>query len=1007
VHGDGTRNWVGSPTSGCRESASSVADIEVYDKRHGGSGAYNLDSSQSATACQSAPCTTPIAPVTAPPAPVTAAPEPEVEDPATNPGVVAVAGPPVTVLIDSSGENTKCVTASGPVICAGDAGHLGNRINSHQAGDTFEITTNGAEVCATRTDYAGGWGMHLEIACVAAPVHILIDSSNENTKCVTHTFPVSCAGDAGHLGNRINSHQAGDTFEITTDGAEVCARRTDNGPTSGWGMHLEIACVATDENEIEGPIVSAPSVQVLIDDSSDNIKCVETSVPVICAGDAGHLGNRINSHQAGDTFEITTSHQAGYEVCARRTDSNGGWGMHLEITCVAAPVHVLIDSSSENTKCVTSSLPVHCADDAGHLGNRVNSHQAADTFEITTDGLEVCARRTDNGPTSGWGMHLEIACVAVGEAPPLPAPEPTLPPVEWFLPSDWTIEASTIWSDAYNADRVKVTDGTPWHSRGSLPEYLIFDAGEVVMLDAFATVHPVGWSGAAMREYTLSVSDDGASFTQVQQGIGADLGNSERQDIEFPATASRYWKLEMTNHYGYHTFVAIQYLEFRTSAGPAEQIAPVVPEPTLPPVGWTLPTDWSISASTIWSDAYEAARVKVQDGTPWHSRGTLPEHLIFDAGQPVTINGIATAHPVGWAGSAMQDYSFLRSDDGVEFTEVTSGVGANLGNSERQEIEFAAVTARFWKLAISTHYGYHTFVTVQYIEFSLTTEPETQWCADGIFTESNGVCCADSCGSCGGSGCGSRPGGGDQCCHGSISAQNRVCEDVTDVACVVPNLLTIQPVVARNCWDHLQHDPAAQDGIYAMTNGDSLINAYCDMENGGWTLVHNIPGNILQDEYVSTDALPSSFSPDTASAELLAGGSFFKFSDADVNSMAGEDPYFKWTCGNADIRGLYRVSGWTSLRDQGDWEMDRNFDGVSDCTANRPNYIFADYPGSGGVTALTSSSSDCNNPQGCDDTVQCGSPGHINYGEASGRGGCYHTSGGWGQTAQVWVRGSE
>ena len=112
------------------------------------------------------------------------------------------AGPPVAVLIDHSSENTKCVTASVPVICADDAGHFGNRVKSHQAGGTFEITTDCAEVCATRTDSGGGWGKHLEITCVAAPVHVLIDSSSSNTKCVTHSFPVSCAG------NRINSHQA-------------------------------------------------------------------------------------------------------------------------------------------------------------------------------------------------------------------------------------------------------------------------------------------------------------------------------------------------------------------------------------------------------------------------------------------------------------------------------------------------------------------------------------------------------------------------------------------------------------------------------------------------------------------------------------------------------------------------------------------------------------------------------------------------------------------------------
>ena len=70
--------------------------------------------------------------------------------------VTVVAGPPAVVLIDDSSENTTCVTAFVPVICADDAGRLGNRVNSRQAGDTFEITTDGAEVCATRIGSSGG-----------------------------------------------------------------------------------------------------------------------------------------------------------------------------------------------------------------------------------------------------------------------------------------------------------------------------------------------------------------------------------------------------------------------------------------------------------------------------------------------------------------------------------------------------------------------------------------------------------------------------------------------------------------------------------------------------------------------------------------------------------------------------------------------------------------------------------------------------------------------------------
>ena len=43
-------------------------------------------------------------------------------------------------------------------------------------------------------------------------------------------------------------------------------------------MHLEIACVATGKEE--GPIVTAPTMHVLIDNSNTNVKCVESAVPV-------------------------------------------------------------------------------------------------------------------------------------------------------------------------------------------------------------------------------------------------------------------------------------------------------------------------------------------------------------------------------------------------------------------------------------------------------------------------------------------------------------------------------------------------------------------------------------------------------------------------------------------------------------------------------------------------------------------------------------------------------
>merc|ERR1719174_507007 len=88
--------------------------------------------------------------------------------------------------------------------------------------------------------------------------------------------------------------------------------------------------------------------------------------------------------------------------------------MDLRIRCVEDPdaprkVEVSIGRSGPNTRCVEAPVPVKCDVDAGNFGKRLNNHGARDTWEITTSGTQVCARRTDRN--QGWGMKLKIACV--------------------------------------------------------------------------------------------------------------------------------------------------------------------------------------------------------------------------------------------------------------------------------------------------------------------------------------------------------------------------------------------------------------------------------------------------------------------------------------------------------------------------------------------------------------------------------------------------------------------
>ena len=95
--------------------------------------------------------------------------------------------------------------------------------------------------------------------------------------------------------------------------------------------------------------------------------------------------------------------------------------------------------------------------------------------------------------------------------------------------------------------------------------------------------------------------------------------------------------------------------------------------------------------------------------------------------------------------------------------------------------------------------------------------------------------------------------------------------------------------------------------------------------------------------------------------------------------------------------------------------IDRNMDGKYDCHANRGGYIFADYPPS-----KVYNGADCNTGHHMGSSLQCHWRKHvlhimrsrlehlimhintmIDYGESSGNGGCYMSSGvdgsGWGQ----------
>lgn len=305
------------------------------------------------------------------------------------------------------------------VNCEPYAGDGDNRANEdcRGCGDDFSIwrpdPNNPRSLCIRRDDYNGGWGMQLEIACPVdnsnLKVIVPIGSSSVNTKCAMPDEPVTCRADGGNQGVRLGFDTHGDSYSVYQDGHRWCARRTDHG--GGWGLNLQLECDPT------GGSFGFQVRNIHMGSSDANMKCLLVTHEMSCEAHTADSAYRTNDdcRGCGDSFYVTVDNPWGY-VCARRTDFHGGWGLNLWFNCnslqdnVRTRRDVHIGSSHSNSKCVWGgSMNVMCASYAANTGYRRNNDAHGDSFEITTSGGTVCARRTDHH--AGWGLDLQISCI--------------------------------------------------------------------------------------------------------------------------------------------------------------------------------------------------------------------------------------------------------------------------------------------------------------------------------------------------------------------------------------------------------------------------------------------------------------------------------------------------------------------------------------------------------------------------------------------------------------------
>ena len=208
--------------------------------------------------------------------------------------------------------------------------------------------------------------------------------------------------------------------------------------------------------------------------------------------------------------------------------------------------------------------------------------------------------------------------------------------------------------------------------------------------------------------------------------------------------------------------------------------------------------------------------------------------------------------------------------------------------------------------------------------------------------------------------------------RGAAAVQPRTCQDILATASQSGTVL---------------HGDADDYVVYLTEpteQGGTPTSVSCDMTNGGWTKVINVPGSTPESTYAVAEAV----SQGIANSPRV----FWKLSDEAINSMNGAG-YFQYRCGSCVDRFLRTTEQtWSSIRNNGlSWEEDRDKDEVFECDAvARSGYVFSDYP----ATPLI-------------DNAVCSTTDHTNYGEGSSQSGCYAAAcGGWGQPASVWVRHS-
>ncbi|MFJ5289413.1 discoidin domain-containing protein [Streptomyces sp. NPDC088348] len=240
-----------------------------------------------------------------------------------------------------------------------------------------------------------------------------------------------------------------------------------------------------------------------------------------------------------------------------------------------------------------------------------------------------------------------------------------------------------------------ITDGnssTYWESSSSsFPQWVEADLGSTARVDQVVLKLPAGWES---RSQTLSVqgSTDGTGYSTLSASAAHTFGpgNSNTVTVDFPATRTRYVRIDITANSGWPK---AQLAELEVHAADASDSS------------GNLALGRTLTAGS-YTETYTAAQAN--DGnraTYWESRNNaLPQWIQADLGAAVRVNQVVLRLPDGW-GSRTQTLKIQGSTNNTDFTDLTASrdYTFNAAGGQSATISFDATTTRYVRVLITAN----------------------------------------------------------------------------------------------------------------------------------------------------------------------------------------------------------------------------------------------------------------------------------------------------------------